>query len=261
MESQVRSLARKILPPQIRRPLGAAIGQYRVILHFIGGFVFDFFVGRFRADGCEFEIPRHLTSQAYRACFLGNSYEADERDLIRQYIRTEDSVLEIGACLGIVSCVTNKLLHDKRRHVVIEGNPFCIPVIERNREINQCSFTVENFALSNQSNVTFYLHPIYIVGDTTQRESNRPVNVPGKTLVDLAAGYGPFSALIMDVEGSELEAFKAAEELLKGFRVVIVELHPWAIGEEKVEHCREILRRAGLSFKQSAGLTEAWQRN
>ena len=120
---------------------------------------------------------------------------------------------------------------------------------------------MENFALSNQSDVTFYLHPIYIVGGTTQRESNRPVNVPGKTLGDLAAGYGPFSALIMDVEGSELEAFKAAEELLKSFRVVIVELHPWAIGEENVEHCREILRRAGLSFKQSAGLVEAWQRN
>jgi hypothetical protein len=32
-------------------------------------------------------------------------------------------------------------------------------------------------------------------------------------------------------------------------------------GAENVERCREILRRAGLQFKQRAGITEAWQRD
>lgn len=261
MENQIRSLARKFLPTKIRQPLGGALGRFRgKIIIPVQGFIFDHLVRRFRADGCEFEIPRHLTSQAYRACFLGNSYEAEERELIRKFIRSDDSVLEIGACLGIVSCVTNKLLRDKQRHVVVEGNPLCIPVIERNREINQSGFLVENFALSNQPEVTFYLHPDYIVGGTTQRESNRPVRVTGKSLVELNARYGPFSALVMDVEGSELEAFEVAEEILKKYRLVIVELHPWAIGEEKTERCREILHRAGLRFQQRAGSTEAWKK-
>ncbi len=262
MENQIRLLARRFLPPQIRQPLGTTVGNFRSkIINPIQGFIFDLFVRQFRADGCEFEIPRHLTSRAYRSCFLGNSYEAEERELIRKFICSDDSVLEIGACLGIVSCVTNKLLREKQRHVVVEGNPFCIPVIQRNREINQCSFQVENFALSNQPDVTFYLHPVYIVGGTTQRESNRPVRVPGKSLVELDARYGPFSALVMDVEGSELEGFEGAEETLKNYRVVIVELHEWAIGAQKVERCREILRRAGLNFKERAGITEAWQRD
>ena len=262
VENQTRLLARKILPAPIRQPLGAAVGRFRSkIIHPIQGVIFDLFVRRFRADGCEFEIPRQLTSKTYRACFLGQSYEAEERELIRKFIRSDDSVLEVGACLGIVSCVTNRLLDDKQRHVVVEGNPLCIPAIHRNREINQSGFLVENCALSNRADVTFFLHPVYIVGGTTQRESNRPVRIPGKSLSELDARYGPFSALIIDVEGAELEAFEVSENILKKYRLVIVELHPWAIGEEKTERCREILRRAGLQFQQRAGMTEAWQRS
>lgn len=260
MEKQIRTLARKFLPPSIRRPLGSAAGWLHYnVLCLAGGVIFDCFIRRFRADGCEFEIPRGLTSTAYRAGFLKKDYEAEERELVRKFIRSEDSVLEVGACMGIVSCVTNKLLHDNARHVVVEGNPFCIPAICRNREINQCGFLVENCALSNQRDVTFYLHPVFIVGGTTQRKSNRPVRVPGRTLMELDARYGPFSALIMDIEGSELDALEPAREILKKYRIVLIELHEWAIGAEKVENCREILRGAGFQFQQRAGITEAWQ--
>lgn len=240
---------------------GPLMNLYRRLVWPVQGLVFDWFIRRFRADGCEFEIPRQLTPLGYRACFLGNSYENEERELIRSFIRPEDSVLEAGACLGIVSCVTNKLLRDQTRHVVVEGNPLCIPAIHRNRQINQCGFLVENCAISNQRDVTFYLHPIYIVGGTAMRETNRPVRIPGKTLTELHARYGPFSALVIDIEGAEREAFETAREMLKSCRVVIVELHDWAIGTEGVERCRQILRDAGLTFKKSAGITEAWQRD
>jgi len=261
VKEQLRSTARKVLPSGLRHTLGGWAAKFNG--HVVGlfqGLYFDYVIRRFRADGCEFEIPRHLTSITYRSCFIKGSYEAEERELIRKFVRPEDSVLEVGACLGIVSCVTNKLLRDNRRHVVVEGNPLCIPAIHRNRQLNQCGFLVENCALSNETEVTFYLHPVYIVGGTTQRESNRPVRVPGKSLAELDARYGPFSVLIMDVEGAELETLQPAAELLKKYRVVIIELHEWAIGAEKVERCREILRRAGLEFKASAGITEAWER-
>ena len=60
----------------------------------------------------------------YRSCFMRGSYEHEERELIRRWLKPEDHVIEFGACLGIVSCVTNKLLKDKTRHVVVEANPF-----------------------------------------------------------------------------------------------------------------------------------------
>ena len=257
----LRRTARRFLPAAIRHPLGVAFGWIDAFLQWISGAVFDLGGGRFRADGCEFIIPKDITSRAYRACFLKGDYEAEERELIRSFVRPEDTVLEFGACLGIVSCVTNKLLADKTRHIVVEGNPFCLPAIHRNRNHNQCGFLVENCAVSNSPDATFYLHPVYVVGGTTQRKTNLPVRVPARTLAELDSRHGPFTVLIMDIEGSELEIFSASREQLARYRLVIVEMHPWAIGEAGVERCREMLAAAGLKSQQRVGGTEAWQRD
>jgi len=259
--SSLRQIARRYLPASVRRPVGYAAGRFNeTVIQRIKGAVFDLCGGRFHADGCKFIIPKDITSLTYRACFLNGGYEAEERELVRMFIRPGDRVLELGACLGIVSCVTNRLLADKSGHVVVEGNPYCIPTLHRNRDLNQCGFLIENCAVSTRRDATFYLHPIYVVGGTTQRQSSHPVRVPAYSLAELDARHGPFSALIMDVEGSELEIFTASIEILKQCRLVIAELHPWAIGDDGVQRCREILSAAGLHFQRRAGITEAWQR-
>ena len=262
LRDRARNAARRYLPEYIRKPLGAAWGRFvPAVVQPIQGFIFDMSGGRFKADGCTFIIPKDQTSRTYRACFLSGTYEAEERNLVRDFIRPGDCVIELGACLGIVSCVTNKLLADKTRHVVVEGNPFCIPTLHRNREINGCGFLVENCAVSNQREATFYLHPVYIVGGTTQRETNRPVHVPARSLAELDSRHGPFTTLVIDIEGAELEVFKHSRDLLRRYRLVIAELHDWAIGKEGVEQCRTILAEAGLRFQRRAGITEAWQRD
>ncbi len=260
--NKLHQLARRWLPDVIRKPLGSAFGWFdSTVVRWVQGAFFDLGGGRFHADGCTFAIPKDQTSRAYRGCFLNGSYEAEERELVREFVRPTDFVLELGACLGVVSCITNKILADKTKHVVVEGNPFCLPTLHRNRELNQCGFVIENCAVSNQLDATFYLHPIYIVGGTTQRESSRPVRVPVCSLTELDARHGPFSVLIMDIEGAELEIFSASQEQLKSYRLVVVELHDWAIGAESVKGCREILTAAGLHFQKRAGITEAWQRD
>ena len=260
--SQTRELARRYLPTAIRRPLGGVMGLFEMyVVGWIRGAWFDLTGGRFHADGCEYIIPKDITSRAYRACFVNGSYEAEERELIRTYLRPDDTVLELGGCLGIVSCMTNRILKNKSKHVVVEGNPFCIPSLHRNRDLNKAGFLVENCAVSTRSEVTFYLHPVYVVGGSTQRQSELPVRVPARSLAELDSRHGPVSTLIMDIEGSELETFSASTEQLKRYRLVIVELHDWAIGADGVKKCRELLSAAGLKFKQRAGITEAWERD
>jgi FkbM family methyltransferase len=249
------------LPEGFRKPLGKAAGWFQQsIIQWLEGAVFDVRGGLFHADGCIFTIPKDQTSRAYRACFLDGSYEAEERALVREFVRPEDTVLELGACLGIVSCVTNRILADKTRHVIVEGNPFCVPTLHRNRELNQAGFVIENCVVSNGTAATFYLHPIYIVGGTAQRESSRPVRVPGRSLAELDTRYGPFTTLLMDIEGAEHEVLSAGANKLNSYRLVIVELHEWAIGVDRVRECREILAAAGLQFQKRAGITEAWRR-
>jgi FkbM family methyltransferase len=189
-----------------------------------------------------------------------DDYEAGERALVREFLTPSDRVLEIGACIGAVSCVTNRLLADKTAHTVVEGNPKLIPTIEKNREINQCEFTVLNKAVSQDTEVTFYLHDEYIVGGTAQRRSAHPVVVDGITLNELDNKFGPFDALIMDIEGGEVEALPSAPEFLKKCRLVIWETHDWACGAEATQLCRDALAEAGLRHVKTAEDTEAWLR-
>lgn len=258
----LRKTARKYLPAPLRRTLGAlAGGLHEKLLRPVQGLIFDLLGGRFRVDGCVIGVPKDLTTRAFRSCFLTGEYEAEECALVREFVRADDAVLELGACMGVVSCVTNKRLRDKTRHVVVEGNPQLISTLQRNREINNCGFTIENCAVSKEREVTFYLHPIYIVGGSAQRPSAHAVQVPGRSWRELDATYGPFNVLIMDVEGSELDVLEGSHELIERYRLVIVELHEWAIGPEKVEACRELMRAGGLQFTKRERITEVWERS
>jgi FkbM family methyltransferase len=261
MEQVIREAAHKYLPPPIRRPLGQLAGRFhQAVVQPLQGLLFDLKGGRFHADGCVFTIPKDLTTRTYRACFLKGTYEHEERELIRRCVRPADRVIELGACLGIVSCVTNKLLADKSRHVVVEANPFCIAALYRNKELNHAGFLIEHCAVGTEPEVTFYLHPVFIVGGTSQRATNRPVRLPAKSLRQLERERGPFTALIVDIEGSEREMLEDSKELLKHYRLVIAELHEFAIGAQGVERCRDILRESGLKCVGRAGITEAWER-
>jgi len=260
MEEQIRIAARKYLHPGLRRPLGWLAGKFdEIVLQNLQGFYFDLKGGFFHSGGCKFAIPKDLTSMRYRSCFIRDKYEHEERELIQRFVKPEDRVLELGACLGIVSCWTNKLLADKSQHVVVEANPFCISAIHRNRNLNQAGFLVEHCAVANQPDIIFYLHP-YVVSGTAQRPSNLPVRVPAKSLRQLEGERGPFTTLIIDIEGAEKEVFESSIEVLGRYRLVIAELHEWAIGDDGVRRCQQILRDCGLEFVGRVGRTEAWLR-
>jgi FkbM family methyltransferase len=194
------------------------------------------------------------------ACVHDGAYEADERQLIKQFLHPEDAVVEMGACLGVVACTTNRLLRERKRHVVVEANPLLIPWLFRNRELNRAEFLVEHCAVGKPPEVTFYIHATAVVDGSSQRKSERPVRLPCRSLRELHERYGPFNTLIMDVEGSEWDVLEASQEVMNTYRLAVIELHDWIIGIEKVARCKEILAAAGLRFVGRAGYTEAWQR-
>jgi FkbM family methyltransferase len=254
-----RQLARSLLPAAIRKPLGAAANRAYC---WAGGMIFDLRGGKFRTGDCQFIIPRDQTSRTYRASFLTNHYEVEDLEVVRACIVPTDRVIELGGCMGVVSCVTNKILSDQSRHLVVEANPFCIPTLHRNRDLNHCQFLIEHCAVSQSREVTFHVHPGMIVSSSIQRQADVeiPVRVPARSLTELDARYGPFTALIIDIEGAELETFENARELLRRYRMVIVELHDWALGENGLKHCREILAGAGLQCRKKVKWVEAWER-
>jgi FkbM family methyltransferase len=261
MRTQIRKLARQLLPDSLRHPLGAAAGKVdEHVFKRLGGFLFDLRGGLYRADGCEFIIAKDLTTMPYRSEFLSDLYEGEERQMVREFVQPSDAVLELGACIGVVSCVTNQILADKKRHVVIEANPFCIPSLYRNRNLNRAEFLIENCVVTAQPEVVFHVSPCIRSGAMLAREKSIPVRVPVRSLGDLEKRYGPFTTLIMDIEGGELEVLEAARENLRGYRLVILELHDFAIGQKGIERCRAILTEAGLKLCRQQSSVETWRR-
>jgi FkbM family methyltransferase len=260
-KSKLRKAVASILPRSLRSFLGRWwMWGYERTIRPVLGLIFDLQGGRFRVDGCEIEVPKHLTTRTYRGCFMMGDYEAEERALIKRYLRPDDAVIELGACIGAVSCTTNRLLADKSKHVVIEGNPKLIPTLERNKEINGCGFAVLNKVVSDQEFMEFFIHDTYIVGGSVLRESGQKVMIPGVTFAGLQRDHGPFNVLIMDIEGGEVQVIPPAVEFLKTCRLVVWETHDWACGKDGTDKCRAALAEAGLVHVATEDATEAWLR-
>src|ERR1035437_7229193 len=110
----------------------------------VAGLYFDFFLGRYCTEGMTFEIPRARTDLAMRGKFTADTYELPERVLTKRHLPPTSTVLELGGCIGVVSCVVNRVLQHPSRHVVVEGNSAIIPTLQRNRDLNGCVFQIEH---------------------------------------------------------------------------------------------------------------------
>lgn len=227
----------------------------------LAGLLFTLTRERYETEGCEFVIPKNLTSVVYRARFYYDLYEWAERKLVNKYVRQDDRVIEIGACIGVVSCVTNKKLKEAPdRHVVIEPNPALISYIEKNREINGCGFSVEQCLITDEADPIFYTSSHISKGSAYELSDHR-VKVKPYRIADLNRKYGNFNVLIMDIQGGEADLLELERDALADLRLVIAEFHPWIIGEAAVERCRVILRDQGFELVERIEDVEAWVRS
>lgn len=199
-------------------------------------------------DGCQFQL-RGLPDTYMKLELLTGGYEQPERRAVRRYIRAEWPVIELGGCFGVVACITNRLLTNPKAHVVVEPNPSVIPYLRSNREANRCSFKVDNRALAyDEPSVTFRPSLDFWGSSLHHDGGQQPVSVPATRLSQILReeGFERF-ALICDIEGQEYELVMREAETLRQAHVIIMEIHPHIIGEERVQVLMS--RLATLGFK------------
>src|SRR5215212_6700577 len=110
-----------------------------------------------QADGLRFSVAHPAITRGVKGLFLLNRYERPEREALKTCIDPTLPVIELGASIGVISCLTNKRLLDSSRHVVVEANPDLIPLLKTNREHNRCRFKVLHAALSYSANEVEFL--------------------------------------------------------------------------------------------------------
>lgn len=148
--------------------------------------------------------------------FLLGSWEMETRYLIKKYLPDNLPVIELGACVGVVSCITNRRLRNPELHLVVEANNNCLPMLRQNRQKNNCRFKIINAALaySNQQ-VDFFLseniNEGYLHGSKNKSFSVSVITL--QQLIDL--GEYPMLNLICDIEGAERDLVRNEGRVLK----------------------------------------------
>lgn len=229
---------------------------------YLAGLYFTFIQRTYKVGKLEFFVPRDLTDVPFRGYFPIGRYEKEERKYLVDYLNRDAKVLELGACLGVVSGLTNSLLKNPEHHVVVEANPALIPWIEKNRDHNQGQYKVEHCIITDEPFVTFYLDDIIVLG-STKRSQGKPVQIPGKRIETLEAEHGfQFDTLVMDIEGGELDFFESNKDRLSQFRQVFMEVHPFGgmLTQAEVDRCEELLTQAGLKLSVRDGIFQIWEK-
>lgn len=213
-----------------------------------------------KQDGFKINFPKIMKSYELGCSVLG-TYEKDERQLVKKYINKDDSVLEMGACIGVVSLVINRILTDKKRQVSIEPNPQVFKYLLKNKTVNKGEFFTETCILSTSAEVDFHLGGEAFLSSSILGTGNK-ISVPGKTFKELVNQYFEFTAIVMDIEGGELEFFRSFPLKETLIRVVIWETHenPQMLSSEELSECYDLLQKYGFCYRDKAGNVEVWVR-
>lgn len=226
------------------------------------GFIFDTFYTYYNANNCQFVIPKDLTPRYFRARFFWDVYERYERQLVDTYFGPKDIILELGACLGVVSCIANKKQGGNGLYVAVEANPKVIPYLEQNKQINNANFKICNCLVSNTSDGTFYLHEL-VVGGSAQQKNAEKITVPVKTLAQIAQEYAidkGFNALIIDIEGGEYDFLHENQVYLSNINKIMIEWHNYVIGDDATNQCKALLQNKGFRLIKRYGYSDYWEK-
>jgi FkbM family methyltransferase len=193
----------------------------------------------------DIEINKKIRGEI--AC---DTYEAGEAKAIQKYVNYNSDVIELGACLGFISCLTNKILDKESTHIVVEPNPSLIPVLEQNRDINECDFEVYESAYNYNNPRINLTIPDNIWGTSSHRDDGSSVTVDTINLETLVTDHNLSEfVLIVDIEGAEINLIENEIDLLEEYcELLIIEFHD---EKETYEHLVESTNKARESLIES----------
>jgi FkbM family methyltransferase len=205
-------------------------------------------------DGCTFSL-QGIVDESMRAQLFTNNYEAEERRAVARYLRRDLPVVELGGSMGVVACVTNRLLINKKAHLVVEANPLAIPHLELNRKLNHSKFEIVNRAIAYGADSVTFRPSSSLCGNSITADGDlAPVTVETVHLEELVRtrDFRRFN-LVCDIEGLEYDLVCHESEVLKMADTIIMETHARYFGEDKLGFMMSKLQDLGFSLVEETG--------
>ncbi len=201
--------------------------------------------------GVQFDI-RESHAPVPEAIVNGR-YEAEEQALCALLLRKDDRVLECGGNIGFLALLARRLWGIST-WVSLEPNPRTAALYRANFALNvQTPQLIEAAASAQDGTLDLFCGGLSTEDSliATRADQNR-IQVPTLSFQSIVTqiGFAP-TALVMDIEGAETLLLEA--ELPSSIRVIIVELHPHAIGHKRCFAILACLWRAGFEVEAVAG--------
>lgn len=161
-------------------------------------------------------------------------------------------ILELGAGAGVVGAILAR--NCKPAAILsVEANPQLLPHIARLHQLNGLSGIItlrHGVVISNPAapmTMTFHVAGNFLGSSLQAREEKKTqaVTVPVLSYDRLRQEF-PHDAIMMDIEGGELDFFRHAD--LSGVNVIVLEMHRDIYGREGMRECRALIEAGGLEM-------------
>lgn len=192
-----------------------------------------------RSAMSPFGIHRVVNGVAFRVdprsrARFGRDHDAMCAAALRSRIRAGDTIWNVGANVGVYTLQLAHMVGASGRVVAFEPNPRTVELLRRNVQLNRFSdrVSVEPVAVSDRTGTV----QLFAAGDSPMARITQPnpldgeqaaISVQATSLDDYAASHGRPAGIVMDIEGSEIDALLGANGLLAaGPSWILAELHP-----------------------------------
>jgi FkbM family methyltransferase len=199
--------------------------------------------------GVVIDLSSPIYSEKIKRNIRKGVYEANEARAAKALVQPGQTVLEIGAGCGFLSCYIAKLGRNNTLHCV-EANPRLISVIKRQHQLNRVTAHVHNELLTDaEGEADFYLHRDFWASMSKPWEGAEKVTVKKTRFRDRLLEWRP-DCVIMDIEGAELELVELG--LPEFVRTLIVEIHEFVYGPEGVKRVMDRMSELGFAYVSAA---------
>jgi FkbM family methyltransferase len=211
-------------------------------------------------EGLKFDVSQ--LSPKIRNRLLSGAYEAYEKQMCRDFLNKDDSVIELGAAIGFIGMICQKQI-GITEYASFEANPKTAEILKRNYQLNGLKPNVWVMALGCSDGQvdleigTDFWENSIVTADP--KKGSHTVRVECGTMETLATKCGVTpNVLIIDIEGAE--QFIDFNTLPATVNKVIIELHPGVIGQAAVYDIVAALINKGFRVAREQNQTFAFLR-
>jgi FkbM family methyltransferase len=212
--------------------------------------------------GVKLNLNHDNITHQLKSFFYNENYEAEEVGILKNHLKPNDIVMEIGAGIGFLSCYCAQHI-GSARVFAYEANPFMINKINETYSLNNVTPEIYNKLLTSKTGKTaFFLEKNFWSSSSIRRSTDsEEVEVVTANINDEIKQKKP-SFLIIDIEGGEKDLIPLIDFANNQIQKILIEIHPHVIGERKASELVSciISNSFNLNLRESKGIVLLFER-